>query len=109
MLKTVDNYCCYYYCYYYYLYFFFFSGATTLYGSWRPQPQAQTPTWKTRDYTLSGPYCLTCLAWAALPGAYAPASIVLLLFGARRSPLEGKAVVLEADYYYYYYYYYCYY
>jgi hypothetical protein len=50
---------------------------------------AQPPTWRTRDYTLSGPYPLTCLAWVALPGAYA-----LRVIGARKPPLQDKAVLL---------------
>jgi hypothetical protein len=51
-------------------------------------------TWWTRDYTSSDPYPLTYLAWMALPGAYAPASVAFRVTGARR-PLHDKAVVLE--------------
>jgi hypothetical protein len=47
-------------------------------GSW---PQAKNPTWRTRHYTLSGPYPLTRLTWVALPEAYDPASIALLVTG----------------------------
>jgi hypothetical protein len=39
-------------------------------------------------------YALTSLAWMALPGAYAPASIALQVIVARK-PLLDKAVVLE--------------
>jgi hypothetical protein len=39
---------------------------------------------RTRDCTSSGSYPLTSLAWVALPGAYAAASIVLILSTIRR-------------------------
>jgi hypothetical protein len=44
---------------------------------------------KTRDYTSSGPYPMTCLAWMALPGAYTSASIALRVIGTRK-PLRGS-------------------
>jgi hypothetical protein len=37
-------------------------------------PHTQLPTFRTRDYTSSGLYPLTHLAWVALPEVYAPAS-----------------------------------
>jgi hypothetical protein len=37
----------------------------------------QPPTWRTRDYTL------IYVAWVALPGAYAPACIVLRIIEPR--------------------------
>jgi hypothetical protein len=41
------------------------------------------------------PTLLTCLACVALPGAHAPASIALLVTGARKLPLYDNAAVLE--------------
>jgi hypothetical protein len=38
------------------------------------------------DYTQSGSYPLTCLAWVTLPGAYAPASIAPGVIRARKPP-----------------------
>jgi hypothetical protein len=38
------------------------------------------------DYTYSGSYTLTCLAWVTLPGTYAPASLTLGVTVARKSP-----------------------
>jgi hypothetical protein len=37
------------------------------------------------------------MAWVALPGAYVPASIALLVVGARKPPLHYTAVLLEED------------
>jgi hypothetical protein len=42
-------------------------------------------------------YPLTCVAWMVLPGAYAPASIVLHVIGTRKHPLLDKTVVLEKE------------
>jgi hypothetical protein len=61
-------------------------------------PQAETPTWRTRDYIFSGPYPLICLTRVALPEAYSPASIALLVTGMRTPPLHDKAVVLEENF-----------
>jgi hypothetical protein len=41
------------------------------------------------------PLLLTYLAWVALPGAYASASITLRFTGACRSPFHDKVVVLK--------------
>jgi hypothetical protein len=41
-----------------------------------------------------GPYPMTCLPWVALPGAYAPASIALLVNGARRLSLQDMVVIM---------------
>jgi len=38
------------------------------------------------DYTYSGSYPFTCLAWVTLPGAYAPTSIALGVIGAFKPP-----------------------
>jgi hypothetical protein len=54
------------------------------------------PTWRTREYTSSERYPLTCLAYVALLGAYAPASIAIPVNGPWKPPLHDKAVVLEA-------------
>jgi hypothetical protein len=37
---------------------------------------------------------LTCLTWVALPGTYAPVSIVLRVIGARKPSLHDKAQLL---------------
>jgi hypothetical protein len=42
-----------------------------------PYPYAQPPAWRSRECNLCGPYSLTCLAWVALPGGLAPASLAL--------------------------------
>jgi hypothetical protein len=47
-----------------------------------PNPQPGGPV----DYTYSGSYPLTCLAWVTLPGAYAPASIALGVIRANKPP-----------------------
>jgi hypothetical protein len=41
------------------------------------------------------PYPLISLAWGSLPGAYAPASIVLRDIEVRKYPLQNKIVVLK--------------
>jgi hypothetical protein len=41
------------------------------------------------------PTPLTCLVWVALPGAYAPTGIALLVIGVHRPPLHDKVVFLE--------------
>jgi hypothetical protein len=56
-----------------------------------PNPQLGGPG----HYTLSVPYPFNCLAWVALPGAYAPTSVALRDIGALKPPLQDKAVVLE--------------
>jgi hypothetical protein len=72
--------------------FFFFTGATSLcvglgllYGF--------VTTWRTREYTSSDPYPFKYLAWVALTWAPAPASIAVLVIGARKLPLHDKAIV----------------
>jgi hypothetical protein len=40
------------------------------------------------------PVCRTCLAWIALPGTYAPASIDFPVIAARMRALNDKAIVL---------------
>jgi hypothetical protein len=67
----------------------------SFFPGWFRKLHTEPPTWRTRDYTLSGLCALTCLAWVALPGAYAPASTAIRVIGANRSPLQDKAVVLE--------------
>jgi hypothetical protein len=47
-----------------------------------------TPTCRTRDNTLYGPYRLTCLGWVALAGAYSPANIALQVTEAHK-PLSA--------------------
>jgi hypothetical protein len=52
---------------------------------------AQPPNWRTRYYTfLSDRYPLDCQAWVALPGIYAPVSIVLSVTEARKTPLHDN-------------------
>jgi hypothetical protein len=51
-----------------------------------------------RDYTSSGPYPLTCLAWVALTAAYAPASKTLQIIGARKPSFHSKMAALEEEY-----------
>jgi hypothetical protein len=62
------------------------------------ETHAQPLTCRSRDYTSSGAYPLTCLAWVALPGAYAPASIAFRVTRARKPRLYGKAGVFEDEY-----------
>jgi hypothetical protein len=52
---------------------------------------APHPAWRIRDCTSSGPYPLTCLAWMAISGADASASIALQDIGVRKpaSPQLG--------------------
>lgn len=50
-------------------------------------------TWRTRDYNSSRPYPSTYLAWVALTGAHAPASIVLLVTGPHKTPSHDWAAV----------------
>jgi hypothetical protein len=57
----------------------------------RPPPNLE-------NYTSSHPYHLACLAYAALPGAYAAASIALRVIEACKPPLYNKAVVIEKGY-----------
>jgi hypothetical protein len=64
---------------------------------WLCQTHAQPPTLRVRDYTSPVPHPLTYLAWVALPGAYAPASITLLVNGVRKPRLHDKAVVLDGE------------
>jgi hypothetical protein len=71
---------------------FFRSGVSV------PRPTSNPKIWRNSNYTSSGPYPLTCMAWMALPGAYVPTSIALRLSGASKSPLHDKAVVLEEGY-----------
>jgi hypothetical protein len=65
---------------------FFFGG-----GSLPPTPNP--PTWRTKDYTSSGPLPLTCPVWVALPAVYAPASITLRITGTHKRPLDDKEYV----------------
>jgi hypothetical protein len=56
-----------------------------------------TPTYRTRDNLLSGPYPSTCLAWVILPVAYAPASIDLQMTSAGGCPRHAKAVAQREE------------
>lgn len=61
---------------------------------------ASHPTSRTagaRGYTSSGPCSLTYFAWVALPGAYAPVNMVLLITGSTKPPLYDDAVVMVTD------------
>jgi hypothetical protein len=49
-------------------------------------------TWKTKDYTSPDPCILICLTLVALPGAYAPVSIVLRVIEVLKPPRERDSM-----------------
>jgi hypothetical protein len=69
----------------------------TFLREWVNIPTSNPPTWRTRGYISSGTYPLTCLAWVALLGAYAPASIDLRVIWARKYPRKDMAVVSKEE------------
>ena len=50
---------------------------------------------KTNDHFWSGSYLSACLAWVALLGDKAPASIVFEVIGIRKPPHLNKVVIKE--------------
>jgi hypothetical protein len=66
---------------------FFFTGATTLCVSWPPPCFRNSKSCRsgvvstTSNTQTRGPETTLCLAWMALPGPYAPASIALRVIG----------------------------
>jgi hypothetical protein len=68
----------------------FFTGSANLFGSWpNPQPEGPRTTLRVSPFTFP--------AWVALPGTYAPASIVLRVIGVRKPRHQDKMAVLEED------------
>jgi hypothetical protein len=61
---------------------------------WSLAPRS-TPNLGDEGLHFVWPYTLDCLAWVALPGAYAPVSIGLRITGTHIALHHAKATVLE--------------